>query len=80
MLTTDEKIKCLERKLSEQSKSIDELTKHFEKLFSIKNKSKMSRRPSLFEVGITRNKGENVIYFKTFVLNFTYNFNNSDRL
>ena len=75
MLTTDEKIKCLERKLSEQSKSIDELTKHFEKLFSIKNKSKMSRRPSLFEVGITRNKGENALYFEHFIFYSTYNLN-----
>ena len=67
MLTTDEKIKSLERKLSEQSKSIDELTKTLEKLFSTDNKSTFSRRPTFFEAGITRNKGENALYFKTLI-------------
>ena len=58
MSSTDKKIKFLERKLFDQSQSIDELTRNFDKLFSIGKKSTFSRRQTNFEDRITKNKGE----------------------
>ena len=58
MSSIDEKIKFLERKLFEQSQSIDELTKNFQKLISINNKSKFSSRLSIYEDSIIQTNGE----------------------
>ena len=58
MSSIDEKIKFLERKLFEQSQSIDELTKNFQKLISINKKSKFSSRLSIYEDSIIQTNGE----------------------
>ena len=66
MSSTDEKIKFLERKLFDQSQSIDELTKTFDKLFSTNKNSKFCGRQTNFEYGITQNRGEMVLCFYIF--------------
>ena len=76
MSSIDEKIKFLERKLFEQSQSIDELTKNFQKLISINKKSKFSSRLSIYEDSIIQTKGEILHFFFKFVSQFLiYNLN-----
>ena len=58
--STDEKIQFLEKKLFDQSKSIDELTKTFEKLFSTNKNPRYSNLEEL----ITQNKGTVFYVFK----------------
>ena len=75
MLSTDDKIEILERKLFEQSQSIDKLMKIFSKRFSIHKKSKFSRRQTVFEDDITQNKGECLYSFNFHFQLFIYNLN-----
>ena len=55
--STDDKFKFLERKLFDESQTIDELTKTFDKLFSTKKNSKFCGKQTNFEDGITQIKG-----------------------
>ena len=75
MSSTDEKIKFLERKLFDQSQSIAELTKNFDKLFSTNNNPKFSWRKTNLEDDITQNRGESFLRVYFFLPLFIYNLN-----
>ena len=55
--STDDKFKFLERKLFDESQTIDELTKTFDKLFSTYKNLKFCGTQTNYEYGITQNRG-----------------------